>query len=382
MQMMRYLLGGLFAIFSLQFASADTVHFKITEKILATLTLQNWQTEQIQALKPLLSKTFKSQEQFVQALKNLKIPIVKAQDVQTLLEHAKIKNLIASAQKLSGNLKEGKLVFSQNVEGWIPRESVEFFADKMSLLSTDKKNYELLIAEHNVMFRQQDRYLYANRITYDRVKRKIELRGQVRIEDQSLRLFAERADIDIENKRMTLWSKSQNKEDRVLVQIHHQIAEEVLETPIRDYTDLEQAPILVKAQQIDLDEIAQTIALAGQAELERPLENMVFTAQTIRAKLEDQQQLKEVFAEREVCMRQIGRVAQAGQAYFNAQNKFIRLQNGAKVQESGRYLQGENLFLFSDFQQGEVRGNQQNPVEIEVPLEDSEDQVETVNCQF
>ena len=76
--------------------------------------------------------------------------------------------------------------------------------------------------------------------------------------------------------------------------------------------------------------MAQTLDLAGQAELERPIEMMAFAAEQIHAKLGNHKQLKEVFAEREVCMRQLGRVAQAGQAHFNAQENFIRLKKWGK----------------------------------------------------
>ena len=245
--MMRSFLSCLLICLFLQSASADHAHFKITEKTLATLASQNLKANQIQALQPLLSKLFKSEVQFIEALKKIQPPILASQDVQMILEHAKIKNLIASAQKLSGNLKEGKLVFSQGVEGWIPKESLEFFADKMSLLSHDKKSYQLLIAEYHVILRQNDRYLYANRITYDRAKRKIELRGQVKIEDSHYRILAEQADVDMENKRITLWGQ---QKDRVLIQINHHIAKELLETPMRNYQELPENPYLSESKNV------------------------------------------------------------------------------------------------------------------------------------
>ena len=382
--MIRSFLVCLILFSALRVGAENAAHFKITEKTISLLASEKISSKKLQALTPLLQNVFKSRQQLVQELKQVKPSLTKVQ-IDLIVQYAKIKNLIVSAQKLSGNIKEGKLVFSKNVEGWIPKESMEFFADKVSLISHDQKNYQFLVAEYNVRFRKEGRYLYANRLTYDRVKRQIELQGNIRIEDQNYLIIADRANVDIKSKQIELWSQPENDENQVIVQVNHETAQEILENPIRNYQSVSQqeaSPVVVKAQRIQFDELARTIELQGKAELERPIQNMMLAAETIQVQFDKDNQLQRASAERGVCMQQLGRVAQAGQAYFDAQEKFIRLKNGAKVQEAGRYLQGDHLFLFAESQKGEIRGNQQSPIEIEVPLEESESQSQTLNCHF
>ncbi len=357
-------------IFWMMFQLLFSVHaangmenYKITEKTLEALKQESLPSPLLDALHPLINQLYTSKDSFLTTLNGLSVR-PKTEQIDQIVKHALLDNLMIRSDKFSGDLQAGEAVFSGNVKGQIPKDEIHFSAGKVRIISEEGKRYNKIIAENAVHIQQFQQDLKSDYAFYDRTSQQLKLEGNIVIKDEESTLYGTTAYLDrIKQKTEIRGHSRANQSGRIKLEYD-------LKESVSPPDSPEQTRTTVKAQRAMFEKSKNQATFEGNIEMTRPLRQIYLTAGKAILNFAESRELVSIYAEQKVCIQQLGRVARADKAYFDEPQQTIRLEGNAEVSGEGRYLNGNEITLFLDVERGEARGDSDTPIQMVISLDD------------
>lgn len=335
--------------------------------------------ETLQDLRTLVGVRFESQQSLQQALQKLPHP-PEDQALQQIEQFAEVRRLQLQAQEFSGDQKKGELIFRGEVQGSVPREQLRFRSELLNLVR--QENYEKMRSEGSVEVEQWDRSLQAGFMFYERAEEGFvseEVRGPVQIlrfsEEFEARakqgtITGNLVQADLLRQQVQLEGLSEDQPARLelnLDEIRRQRAFDALQElpPPAD------PPETVKLQAVQalLNNQVRRLLLEGAVELFKEPEQLRVYGGRVQVEFDETQQIKNVYAERAVCLEQPGRVARADSIRMEQETQLILLEGNAQVQSEQYNLKGDAIKLYVDVNRGVAQGDENSPIQVTILMD-------------
>ncbi len=374
--------------------AAFAENFKITTTTLNTLQAEGIPDVLLKALKTLHNQLYSSKADFVASLNKLEVSVPIQQHVDLIVKHSRLDNLLIKSEEFSGDLKAGEAIFTGNVEGAIPKDEIEFWAEKIKITTEGNQRYNKIVAETNVHIRQLDRDLWASYILYNRTEQTMQLKGKVKINNSQATIYGATAFLDQKKEWAEVRGDSRNQRNgRARIEIdlkdETEISEGATEIVERAGTarnlatgsnsaEAENAEAFatssqrteIQSERALFDEAKREATFEGNVEMVRPQRQIYMTAEKSVLAFNENRELLSAYAEQKVCIEQPGRVARADKAFFDEPQQIIRLEGNAEVSGDGKYLSGNTINLFMDVNKGEAKGDSKTPIQMIISLDE------------
>ena len=366
--------------------------YEITRNTLDHLQREGFSKALTEMLSPILNTHYLNLKAFLDALPIL----LTKKESDILLRYASTQQIKIQADEFSSDLNENAAVFRGNVKGVIPRENIELTTAKLRLVSGKGKNFEKLIGEGGVRVKQWDREVRSDFAVYTQIdlenetqdidsaetksimtpQQTLKLQGNVIMKAHQGSVLSNTVFVDILGQHATLEGKDTSKEGRIKVEANLSELEtnrKVQNTEIKTQEagsekqeKPEQKKVLLLASRAVLDNLKHQAMFEGDVEMERTPDNLYIHAGKITLRLNELQELQTIRAEQGVCFEQPGRVAKAGQAYFDEIKQTILLEGDAEVQSGQYHLQGNTINLYLDVNKGVAQGDDKSPIQMTI----------------
>ena len=372
--------------------AAPVSGYEITRNTLDHLQREGFSKALTEMLSPILNTPYLNLKDFLDALP---IQLTKKES-DILMRYASTQQIKIQAEEFSSDLNENAAVFRGNVKGVIPRENIELTTAKLRLVSGKGKNFEKLIGEGGVQVKQWDREVRSDFAIYTQIdldkrvpdtdstetktiitpQQTLQLQGNVIMKANQGSVLSKTVLVDILRQYATLEGQDTSKEGRIKVEANLSELEtnrKVQNTEIKTQeveTEKQEKPeqnkVLLLASSAVLDNIKHLAMFEGDVEMERTPDNLYIHAGKITLRLNELQELQSIRAEQGVCFEQPGRVAKAGQAYFDEIKQTILLEGDAEVQSGQYHLQGNMINLYLDVNKGVAQGDNKSPIQMTI----------------
>jgi len=366
--------------------------YEITRNTLDHLQREGFSKALTEMLSPILNTHYLNLKAFLDALPIL----LTKKESDILLRYASTQQIKIQADEFSSDLNENAAVFRGNVKGVIPRENIELTTAKLRLVSGKGKNFEKLIGEGGVQVKQWDREVRSDFAIYTQIdldkrvpdtdstetktiitpQQTLQLQGNVIMKASQGSVLSKTVLVDILRQHATLEGQDTSKEGRIKVEANLSELEtnrKVQNTEIKTQEagsekqeKPEQKKVLLLASRAVLDNLKHQAMFEGDVEMERTPDNLYIHAGKITLRLNELQELQTIRAEQGVCFEQPGRVAKAGQAYFDEIKQTILLEGDAEVQSGQYHLQGNTINLYLDVNKGVAQGDNKSPIQMTI----------------
>ena len=372
--------------------AAPVSGYEITRNTLDHLQREGFSKALTEILSPILNTPYLNLKDFLDALP---IQLTKKES-DILMRYASTQQIKIQAEEFSSDLNENAAVFRGNVKGVIPRENIELTTAKLRLVSGKGKNFEKLIGEGGVQVKQWDREVRSDFAIYTQIdldkrvpdtnstetktiitpQQTLQLQGNVIMKASQGSVLSKTVLVDILRQYATLEGQDTSKEGRIKVEANLSELEtnrKVQNTEIKTQevetekqVKPEQKKVLLLASRAVLDNLKHQAMFEGDVEMERTPDNLYIHAGKITLQLNELQELQSIRAEQGVCFEQPGRVAKAGQAYFDEIKQTILLEGDAEVQSGQYHLQGNTINLYLDVNKGVAQGDNKSPIQMTI----------------
>ncbi|MBF0289438.1 MAG: hypothetical protein HQM14_16620 [SAR324 cluster bacterium] len=371
-----------FGIFVLMFAvsvfanASDGVNnYKITKKTLEALKKESLPSPVLKALHPLVNHLYTSKDSFLATLNGLSVR-PESEQINQIVKHALLDNLMIRSDEFSGDLQSGQAVFLGNVRGQIPKDEIHFSAGKVRIISEEGQRYNKLIAEHSVHIQQYQQDLQSDHAFYNRASQQLKLEGNIVIKDEGITLYGTTAYLNrIEEKTEIRGHSTVKQNGRIKLEYDQK------KSPVPPGLT-KQTQTTVQAQRAVFQKNKNQATFEGNIEMTRPLHQIYLVANKAILNFDDARELVSIYAEQNVCIQQLGRAARADKAYFDEPLQTIRLEGHAEVSSEGRYLNGNVITLFLDVEKGEAKGDSDTPIQMIISLDEQLSQQSSSSRSF
>jgi lipopolysaccharide export system protein LptA len=342
-------------------------------------------------MRALRGTRFESWDALRQALQKLPHP-PNTEALASIEQFAEMRRLQLQAQEFSGDQRKGELTFRGDVRGTVPRENLRFTSELLNLVRLEL--YEKMRSEGQVKVNQWERSLQAGSLFYEQAEVGFEgpdLKGPLRMARFSERFEAESAqgqvtgdlvEFDLERQQVFLRGQDSATPATVLLNL-----DEVERARLFDALEPVPEPsanpemVRMKALQATLNNERRRILLEGEVELEKDPEEIRVFGGRIQIDFDALQQVETVYAEREVCVEQPGRVARADYARMNQATQTIMLEGNAEVNSAQYNLKGEAIKLYLDVNRGVAQGDDTSPIQVTIVMDDNAPSANAFRCR-
>jgi len=376
--------------------SSDQGRFKITQSTLSHLQRAELTPALLQNLQPLLNQVYAPKSFFLKTLRGLD-PAPNEKEEANILEYAVMDQLRIKADEFLGSMKDGAMDFRNNVVGRIPRENVDFLAQKLRLFSREEKRYQKMIGDGKVEIRQWDRNLKTDYALYQNIKlpdnksipanpeapkQNLLLEGNISFASLQGKFRSHLLRADLLQHHVTMEGKG--KKRRIWIEVYpDRLSQDFYSSGAsKTFSETPQAPepkITVQAFRATLDDAKRRAVFEGDVEMTR--EDIYMQGGRVIFNFNENQKLTLTRAEQNVCLQQTGRIARADSAVVDDVKQLIILTGHAEVDTDQYKLRGDKIHLFLDVNKGTARGNNKAPIEVIIAMDGNATNAATFSCK-
>ena len=294
--------------------------FKITRNTLDHLQREGFTKSLAAMFVPMLDKIYENRKDFFDAF-----PIfLEQKQRETILRYASTEQMKIQADEFSSDFNENAAVFRGNVKGFIPRENIELTTAKLRLVSGANNDFEKLIGEGGVQFKQWDREVRSDYAVYEQVdlekaetftgsttakkirapQQTMELQGNVLMKATQGSVRSDTVLLDLLRQYATLEGQDASKEGRIRVEANLRELETNRDNQgsakksqeIGSETRIIPEPrkVILLASRAVLDNQKHQAMFEGDVEMERSQDNLYIHAGKITLRLGESQELKSI----------------------------------------------------------------------------------------
>ena len=261
------------------------------------------------------------------------------------------------ARQLNYRQKKGRLILLHDVKlTYVPTQSI-LYADRIEIewkSSFEKTNYA--IAEGNVKYTGKNLTFMSNSLIYDKKSQQLTAQGKINIKGLQFQLESDYIKHDLERKETLIQSFGSRL---VLLKILKGKT---------GFSDARQV-IAVQSKNIRFFHDRLKLKLKEQALIETSSENYKIKADQLEIIFDNEKNLEHILANGNVVISQTGRIANSNEVEIDLQKKVVTLKGNAVIkQENNLEVRGEILEIYLDVQKGFVKGSQESPLRIRIPI--------------